>query len=83
MVCGHRIGKNSFIAAGSVVTADVPDHALMVGVPARQKGWCCACGEAAHARRCTVRAAGGGMRERRTAWRKKRTEGVESNEDGL
>lgn len=45
VVCGHRIGKNSFIAAGSVVTADVPDHALMVGVPARQKGWVCACGE--------------------------------------
>ena len=45
MVCGHRVGKNSFIAAGSVVTADVPDHALMVGVPARQKGWVCACGE--------------------------------------
>lgn len=45
VVCGHRIGKNSFIAAGSVVTGDVPDYALMMGVPARQKGWVCECGE--------------------------------------
>ena len=37
IVCGHRIGKNSFIAAGSVVTKDVPDHAIMMGNPARQK----------------------------------------------
>ena len=45
IVCGHRIGKNSFIAAGSVVTKDVPDHAIMMGNPARQKGWACECGE--------------------------------------
>ena len=44
VVCGHRIGKNAFIAAGSVVTKDVPDHAVMMGVPARQKGWACECG---------------------------------------
>ncbi len=45
IVCGHRIGSNSFIAAGSVVTKDVPDHAIMMGNPARQRGWACECGE--------------------------------------
>lgn len=45
IVCGHRIGRNAFIAAGSVVTKDVPDHAVMMGVPARQAGWVCECGE--------------------------------------
>ena len=45
IVCGHRIGRHAFIAAGSVVTKDVPDHAIVMGVPARQKGWACECGE--------------------------------------
>lgn len=45
IVCGHTIGRHAMIAAGAVVTNDVPDHALMVGVPARQKGWVCECGE--------------------------------------
>lgn len=45
IVCGHRIGKDAFIAAGSVVTKDVPDHAIMMGNPARQRGWACECGE--------------------------------------
>ncbi len=45
VVCGHAIGKNAMIAAGAVVTKDVPDHALVVGVPARQIGWVCECGE--------------------------------------
>src|SRR5262249_14387443 len=39
IVCGITLGRYCFIAAGSVVTRDVPDYALMVGVPARQKGW--------------------------------------------
>jgi UDP-2-acetamido-3-amino-2,3-dideoxy-glucuronate N-acetyltransferase len=39
VVCGVTIGRYAFIAAGAVVTADVPDYALMVGVPARQSGW--------------------------------------------
>lgn len=45
IVCGHRIGCHAFIAAGSVVTKDVPDHAVMMGCPARQHGWACECGE--------------------------------------
>lgn len=44
IVCGHSIGRHSFIAAGSVVTKDVPAHAIMMGVPARQHGWACECG---------------------------------------
>ncbi|MFC1701408.1 acyltransferase [Pseudomonadota bacterium] len=39
VVCGVTIGRYAFVAAGAVVTKDVPDYALMVGVPARQKGW--------------------------------------------
>ena len=39
VVCGITIGRYSFVAAGAVVAKDVPDYALMVGVPARQKGW--------------------------------------------
>jgi len=39
VVCGISIGRYAFIAAGAVVTKDVPDYALMVGVPAKQMGW--------------------------------------------
>ncbi len=39
IVCGNDIGRYAFIAAGAVVTSDVPDYALMVGAPARQAGW--------------------------------------------
>ncbi|MEI7635904.1 MAG: Gfo/Idh/MocA family oxidoreductase [Syntrophus sp. (in: bacteria)] len=45
IVCGHNIGKYAFVGAGAVITKDVPDHALMVGNPAIQKGWACICGE--------------------------------------
>jgi UDP-2-acetamido-3-amino-2,3-dideoxy-glucuronate N-acetyltransferase len=45
IVCGHTIGSYAFIGAGAVVTKDVPDHALMVGNPAKQIGWMCDCGE--------------------------------------
>lgn len=39
IVCGHTVGEYAFIGAGTVITKDVPDYALMVGVPARQLGW--------------------------------------------
>ncbi|HSW21373.1 MAG TPA: acyltransferase [Burkholderiaceae bacterium] len=39
IVCGTTIGRYAFVGAGAVVNRDVPDHALMVGVPARQIGW--------------------------------------------
>jgi UDP-2-acetamido-3-amino-2,3-dideoxy-glucuronate N-acetyltransferase len=39
IVCGITIGRYAFIAAGAVISKDVPDYALIVGVPGRQKGW--------------------------------------------
>ena len=45
VVCGHHIGKYAFIGAGSVVTKDVPDYALVVGNPARVVGYVCKCGD--------------------------------------
>jgi UDP-2-acetamido-3-amino-2,3-dideoxy-glucuronate N-acetyltransferase len=44
IVCGHTIGCYAFVGAGSVVTKDVPDYALVVGNPGRVAGWMCACG---------------------------------------
>ena len=44
VVCGVTLGRYSFIGAGAVVTRDVPDYAVMVGVPAAQIGWICYCG---------------------------------------
>ncbi|MBN2341086.1 MAG: N-acetyltransferase [Deltaproteobacteria bacterium] len=45
IVCGVTIGAYAFVGAGAVVTKDVPDHALMLGVPAIHQGWVCDCGE--------------------------------------
>jgi UDP-2-acetamido-3-amino-2,3-dideoxy-glucuronate N-acetyltransferase len=44
IVCGHTIGRYAFIGAGAVVTKDVPDHGLVLGIPARVVGWMCQCG---------------------------------------
>jgi UDP-2-acetamido-3-amino-2,3-dideoxy-glucuronate N-acetyltransferase len=44
IVCGVTIGRYAFVAAGAVVTHDVADHSLVVGVPARHAGWVCQCG---------------------------------------
>lgn len=45
VVCGYTLGEYSFVAAGAVVTRDVPPFALVTGVPARVSGWMCRCGE--------------------------------------
>lgn len=45
IVCGVTLGEWCFVAAGAVVTQDVPPYALVAGVPARRLGWVCECGE--------------------------------------
>ena len=44
IVCGCTVGAYAMVGAGSVVTKDVPDYALVAGNPARQTGWVCRCG---------------------------------------
>lgn len=44
ILCGHTIGRYAFVGAGALVTKDVPDHALVVGVSSRIIGWMCHCG---------------------------------------
>jgi len=45
IVCGNTIGRYALVGAGAVVTHNVEDYALVVGVPARQIGWVCKCGK--------------------------------------
>jgi len=45
IVCGHTIGKYAFVGAGSVVTKDIPDYAIVYGNATRIAGWMCKCGE--------------------------------------
>lgn len=45
IVCGHDVGRYALVGAGSVVTKDVPDYALVYGCPASVRGWVCQCGE--------------------------------------
>jgi UDP-2-acetamido-3-amino-2,3-dideoxy-glucuronate N-acetyltransferase len=45
IICGVTLGEYCFVGAGAVVSRDVPAYALVAGVPARQTGWVCQCGE--------------------------------------
>jgi UDP-2-acetamido-3-amino-2,3-dideoxy-glucuronate N-acetyltransferase len=67
IVSGVTIGPHSFVGAGAVVTRDVPEHALVLGTPARVRGWICACGTTvssarARPRRLVCKACGIGPR---------------------
>lgn len=44
IICGTTIGRYAFVAAGAVVTKDVPDYGLVMGSPAKVTGWMCECG---------------------------------------
>jgi UDP-2-acetamido-3-amino-2,3-dideoxy-glucuronate N-acetyltransferase len=44
VLCGHTLGEYAFVAAGAVVTRDVPPYGLVAGVPAQIIGWMCQCG---------------------------------------
>jgi UDP-2-acetamido-3-amino-2,3-dideoxy-glucuronate N-acetyltransferase len=44
IICAITVGSHAFVGSGAVVRKDVPDYALVVGNPAKQKGWMCACG---------------------------------------
>jgi UDP-2-acetamido-3-amino-2,3-dideoxy-glucuronate N-acetyltransferase len=71
IVCGITIGQYAFIAAGAVVTKDVPDYALMMGVPARQVGWM-----SRHGHRLGAPDGAGIMRCPMTGWRYQVENGV-------
>lgn len=45
IVCGHTVGRYAMVAAGAVVTKDVPNFCLVAGVPASKIGWVCGCGQ--------------------------------------
>ena len=77
VVCGATIGRYAFIGAGAVVRGDVPDYALMLGVPAKRKGWM-----SRHGRRLQPPDADGVMRCPESGWRYKEVDpGVLRNLD--
>jgi UDP-2-acetamido-3-amino-2,3-dideoxy-glucuronate N-acetyltransferase len=71
IVCGATIGRYAFIGAGAVVRGDVPDYALMLGVPAKQKGWM-----SRHGHRLTDPDEMGNMCCPATGWRYQLKDGV-------
>ncbi len=71
IVCGATIGRYAFIGAGAVVRGDVPDYALMLGVPAKQKGWM-----SRHGYRLTTRDDQGMMHCPESGWSYKEEDGI-------
>ncbi len=69
IVCGVTVGRYAFVGAGSVVTKNVPDYALVIGNPARQAGWM-----SRHGHRLDSADANGVMRCPETGYRYKKTE---------
>ncbi|MDX6696398.1 MAG: UDP-2-acetamido-3-amino-2,3-dideoxy-glucuronate N-acetyltransferase [Blastocatellia bacterium] len=69
IVCGATIGRYAFIGAGAVVRGDVPDYALMLGVPAARKGWM-----SRHGHRLEQQDAEGNLVCPESGWRYKETE---------
>jgi len=67
ILCGSTIGRYAMIGAGSMVRSDVPDYAIMVGVPARQVGWVCKCGTTLKANGKTTAAKGEWLKEASSA----------------
>ena len=45
VICGHTLGQYCFVGAGTVVTCDIPDYALVIGNPGRSQGYVCSCGD--------------------------------------
>lgn len=70
IICGVTIGRYAFIGAGAVVRSDVPDYALMLGVPAKQTGWM-----SRHGYRLPAPDAEGVMRCPQSGWRYKEETG--------
>lgn len=54
IVCGHTIGKYAFLGAGTVVTKDIPDYGLIMGVPGKLVGYMCECGVRLNSRGLSV-----------------------------
>jgi UDP-2-acetamido-3-amino-2,3-dideoxy-glucuronate N-acetyltransferase len=71
IVCGITVGRYAFIAAGAVVTKDVPDYSLIMGVPGRVVGWM-----SRHGYRLSGPDASGVMRDPETGWTYKLENGV-------
>ncbi len=69
IVCGATIGRYAFIGAGAVVRGDVPDYALMLGVPARRMGWM-----SRHGHRLEKQDAEGNLICPESGWRYRETE---------
>ncbi|HXI13958.1 MAG TPA: acyltransferase [Thermoanaerobaculia bacterium] len=76
IVCGTTVGRYAFVAAGALVRRDVPDYALMVGVPAVQKGWM-----SRHGHRLQNRDDRGFLVCSQSGWRYKESNGVLESHD--